>query len=71
MPTSALHKIRPRRADFMDISNGSYEIIPIEGIISLGPMWASAPTGAKLNDNLHFQQFLDGVNFCVIAIGGA
>ena len=50
MPTSALHKIRPRRADFMDISNGSYEIIPIEVMISLGPMWASAPTGAQLND---------------------
>ena len=51
MPTSALHKIRPRRADFMDIANGCYEIIPIEEIISLGPMWASAPTGTQLNDN--------------------
>ena len=58
MPTSALHKIRPRRADFMDISNGSYEIFPIEGIISLGPMWASAPTGARLNDNFTFKREL-------------
>ena len=56
MPTSALHKIRPRRADFMDISNGSYEIIPIEGMISLGPMWASAPTGAQLNDNFPYDR---------------
>ena len=36
----------------MDIAAHLDEIIPIEGIISFGPMWASAPTGAQLNDNL-------------------
>ena len=44
MPTSALRKIRPRWADFPYIPGIPAKIIPIEVFISVGPMWASAPT---------------------------